>query len=197
MSLLDFNSIPGFREAVNEETQNRELAFFSSPLPVAGVSVRHYSARHHLLLIGCDNHFLTGGIIRSEDIAMFLWFVSPEYVAGNQKLRSRFIRRNVRGLPYAETKRAIETYLSLQDWPASTPGGKKHRDHVASVAFIVDRLALEYGWSDEMILEMPLARVFQYLRIMTMRADPKALMFSPSDRLISKHLQARMSPSAN
>ena len=191
MSLLDFSQVPGYAEAANREQVNRDMAFMPAPLPVCGVAVRHMNARHHIMLCGCRNRFITGGSIRPEDVAMWLWFLSPGYTT-EAGFREAFIAEKVRPLDFAEVSRAIIEYREqvYQDWPASD--GLARKLYVAPVATMVDLLAHEYGWSDESILEMPLARIFQYVRRINMRRDPGAVMFNPSDRLMSEYLMARM-----
>jgi hypothetical protein len=56
---------------------------------------------------------------------------------------------------------------------------------------MIDLLASEYGWQDEHILSLPLARLFQYLRRIEKRRDPKAMQFNRSERLISEWMQKR------
>ncbi len=193
MSLLDFTQIPGFAEAANEEQANRELAFQPMPPPISGVVVRHMNARHHILLSGCRNRFVCGGRPRPEDVAMFLWFLSPEY-STEPGMREAFVAETVRALDWESVVLDCYRYLArvYQDWPAHENSGPQ-KMYMAPVVWIVDLLASEYGWTDEAILEMPLARIWQYVRRITLRKSPKAPMFNPSDRLVGELLRAQMS----
>jgi hypothetical protein len=192
MSLLNFSDIPGLAEAVNAEQVNRELAFLPMPPPICGVPVRHMNARHHIILMGCGNRCLAGGRVLPEDVAFFLWVLSPQYTT-QPGFREAFIAESVRPLDFPSVVLDISTYLDrvFQDWPAPPTDGAQRKQYTAPVASIVDILATEYGWSDEAILEMPLARIFQYLRRITMRHNPRALMFNPSERVLSRYMQQR------
>jgi len=192
MSLLDYENIPGFKEAVNAEQVNREMAFFAAPMPILGVPIRHLNARQHMLLAGCGNRFICGGLPRPVDVAGFLWFLSPEYVPDNAK-REEFIAKRVKRLDFKAAVIAIWNYREgvFQDWHSE---GGESKQFTAPVAAIVDILAHEYGWTDEAILEMPLARIFQYLRRIQLRHNPKAMLFNRSERLIGEYLRNRMAP---
>jgi hypothetical protein len=187
MSLLD---IPEYRAAVNAETVARELAFMPGPLPICGVPIRHMNARHHILLAWCGNAFVTGARPQSEDVAFFLWALSPDYTT-EPGFREAFIAEKVRGLDFVQAVVAIYRYLDgvWLDWPAGDRGERKH--YTAPVASLVDLLATEYGWRDEDILEMPLHRIFQYLRRIAQRRNPKTPQFNASDRVLSAHLMGR------
>lgn len=189
MSLL--TDIPGYAEAVNAEQANRELAFLPTPPPICGVPVRHLNARHHILLAGCGNRFVCGGGRPSEADALFLlWVISPEYSMDRSK-RDAWMAGRLKEWDFYQVASEIFKYLERvwQDWPRAD--GVQRKGYTASVAGLVDVLASEYGWSDEAILELPLARVFQYVRRIIMRHNPKAIMFNQSDRLLTDHLLAR------
>jgi len=197
MSLLHYDEIPGYREAVNREASNRELAFLPFPLPICGIQIRHLNARHHTLLVGCGNRFVVGGLARREDVAMFLWFLSPEYAPGTAA-RDAWLKRALHKLDFNQATDEIREYLEavLQDWPASGGGGGG-KSYFAPIASLVDLLASQYGWSDEAILEMPLRRVFQYCRAIEARLNPKAVQFNRSDKLVGEWLKRRMATQQN
>lgn len=186
MSPLDFNSIPGYAEAVNTEQVNRDLAFLRDPLPICNIAVGHMTARRFLILSGCKNRFIVGGQLRPEDVAMFLWFVSPRYSTTPGE-REAFISEYIRPLVFVDACREIIAYLgrAFQDSNPSAGGGK---EFTSAVAGIVDLLASEYGWNDEAILDMPLARVFQYIRRIQMRRNPEAPMINRSEKYIAEWL---------
>lgn len=188
MSLLD--EIPGYAEAVNSEQVARELAFLPAPLPICGVPIRHMNARHFILLRGCRNRFLTGGRPQPGDLVGFLWFLSPEYRI-EPGYREAFAVERVNMLNEMDLARAIYDYLRAvwQDAPAG--GGETGKQYTAPVAWLVDVLAHEYGWAEEAVLEMPLSRAFQYLRVIEMRSNPRKPQFNASDRLVSEHLLKR------
>jgi hypothetical protein len=191
MSLLDYTEIPGYTEAVNAEQSNRDVAFLATTPPICGVSIVHMGLRHWIQLIGCRNRFIRGERPEPGDVAMFLWFLSPVYSC-DPASRARFIAEQVRPLDFITVTREIYAYLNrvFQDIPQGD-NASLEKSYTAPVASIVDLLASEYCWTDEHILTLPLARVFQYLRRIEKRRDPKVMQFNRSERLISKWMQKR------
>lgn len=187
MSLLDYNAIPGYAEAVKVEQANRDLAYLKDCPPICGIPVRHMNARHWILLAGCGNKFITGGRPLVEDVTGFFWFLSPKYSV-NTSDRDIFIAALVHHIVLMDAPAAIYAYLdrTFQDCPQGAGEGGKY--YTAPVASTVDLLAREYGWTDEHILEMPLARLFQQLRRIEMRYDRKKPQFNRSEKLVSEWL---------
>lgn len=197
MSLLNYAEIPGYAEAVREEQHNRDIAFLVSPAPICGVPIVHLSLRHWSMLIGCKNRFIHGDRPEAGDVAMFLWFLSPDYVAGDNAARDKFVSERVRPLEFGAVVREVYAYLArvFQDIPNSnSKGGGDSKSYTAPVASMVDLLAHEYGWTDETILTLPLARLFQYMRRIEKRNDPKAMQFNRSEQFVSRWLQERTAP---
>jgi hypothetical protein len=191
MSLLDYTEIPGYTEAVNTEQSNRDVAFLATTPPICGVLIVHLSLRHWIQLIGCRNRFIRGERPEPSDVAMFLWFLSPSYSC-DPAARARFVTEQVRPLNFMDVTREIYAYLNrvFQDIPQGD-GDTTAKSYTAPVASMIDLLASEYGWQDEHILSLPLARLFQYLRRIEKRRDPKAMQFNRSERLISEWMQKR------
>ena len=196
MSLLNFSDIPGYAEAVKEEQHNRDIAFLVSPPPICGVPIVHMSLRHWSMLIGCRNRFIHGERPEAGDVAMFLWFLSPDYAAGDNAAREKFVAERVRPLDFGAAVKEIFGYLArvFQDIPSSNGKAGDSKSYTAPVASMVDLLAHEYGWTDETILTLPLSRLFQYLRRIEKRNDPKAMQFNRSEQFVSRWLQERTAP---
>ena len=66
---------------------------------------------------------------------------------------------------------------------------------------LVDLLASEYGWSEEQILALPIARAIQYSRAIERRralaAGQKPIQFNPSDNVVQRHLDTLNTPATN
>jgi len=92
--------------------------------------------------------------------------------------------------------REIFAYLArvFQDIPNSNGKGADSKSYTAPIASMIDLLAHEYGWTDETILRLPLARLFQYMRRIEKRNDPKAMQFNRSEQFVSRWLQERTAP---
>lgn len=187
MSLFD--QVPGYRAAVDRERTNRDLAFCGLPVPLCGVAAVQMSPRIYLRLLHCDNAFVVGREPTSEDVAIFLWFVSPDYSL-NQKARDKWIKRHVRKLPYRSSVIEINAYLNRTFMDAAE-GRSSDKSYVSSLSNIVDLIASEYGGPSSWILEEPLACIFQYVRSIRARRDPKSPQFNPSEKLVSKWLRDR------
>lgn len=188
MSLLA--QIPGYAEAVNAELVNRELAFMPAPMPICGLPIRHLNPRHQMILVRCRNAFVCGGLVQPKDVAFFLWALSPEYVMNDTEKRDAYIRERVARLNFRKVSKEILAYMQqvMQDMPQGE--GVDQKLYTAPVASLVDLLALEYGWSDEAILEMPLARIFQYARRIQARHQPRVPLFNRSDGVIAQWQRA-------
>ncbi len=192
MSLIDLDAIPGYREACEKERENRNLAVLALTVPLCGVSAHQLMPRHVCLLTYCQNAFLGGGAPpQPEDIAFFLWAVSPDYCLDVKK-RDRFIKAKVANLPYARSCREIFDYLdrAFQDSPGRSGSGGTQ--YVAPVVFLIDLFASQYGWTDEKTMTTPLAALFQYMKAMRMRTNPRAPIFNPSDVIKSRFLVGRI-----
>jgi len=194
MATLPFAEVPGYADALNHETQNRELAFLPTPPPILGIPIRHMSARHHILLTGCRNLFIVGGFPSYIDAAQLLWFLSPDYCTA-PGARELFVATHVAKKDLNELLSACSLYVSIV-WQDAPSGGREtwEKKYVADMASLVDILAREFHWTDEHILELPLARVFQYLRLIRKRSDKNALMFNPSDKVLGDHLSRLNNP---
>lgn len=192
MNLFDPNTIPGYREACEHEQANRELAFLDLPIPLCGVIVRQFSLKHLILLGNVGNGFITPcGLPQPEDIAQFLWVVNKDYSL-DAEARTKFVE-GLKEKKYGACLAEINEYLALafQDAPQGERGGKQY---TAGCASLVDIMAHEYSWPDEAIMEKPIARLFQYLRLIQKRNNPKALLFNRSDSIITKALMAEPPP---
>lgn len=193
MSLLD---IPEYAAAVNAETVARELAYMPRPVPICGVSIVHLSARRFMVLAGCGNRFLVGGTLRAIDVAFWLWAMSPDY-STEPRAREQYVKRTVgpRLKTYVlqlETAQAIRAYMAgaLQDRPAG--GGSDDKLYTAGVTGLVDLFGSEYGWTLEQVMEAPLAVLFQQIKRIERRNNPRAVQFNPSDRVLAQVVRERL-----
>ena len=190
MDVLD--QIPGYREAIERENAARDLAFASGTQTVSGVETLGISLRKCILLEGGGNAFLCGGVATQADVAQFLWVVSTSYDPGNDQARSAFLRR-VGSLKYTQAVDDIRGFLddAFQD----APSGRRIEGFVpqitSSAASYIDKVASEYGWTEDTILDMHLGRLFQYIRCILKRHQPDRTFFNASDRVRGQWLEER------
>lgn len=188
MGLLNLDSIPEYAEACAEERASRDLALLGDPMPLCGVLVNQLCPKHTIRLGYCRNGFVTPGkTIGPEDVAMFLWFVSTGY-SFDQKARDKFVK-GIRRLNFDEAVKDIDEYLesSFMDSPGGSGSGG--RLYVAPLAIYVDLFGHEYGWSCETTMNTPWGTIFQLVKRIRLRYNPKALQFNPrSDGAVSRWL---------
>lgn len=175
---------PAIRAAIAEETRIRSEAFLvEAPPLLCGIELAPLTVRRWDRLRVAQSPFAFGGPIGAADIAVFAWAMHPHYAPGAWFRRWCLVRR-LRRLDFAAAAAAAEAIVAeaLLDRPAVASGAQGScRFHWAS--FIVDRLAAAYGWSETEILDLPLARAFQYVALVRLRTDPDAVCFNPlSDR---------------
>lgn len=185
---MELDKIPGYPEAMAaaqaEEEELRDLAFIPVDLDICGVPVRQLTARHLLLCIYVRSpFFFSRDDLGPEHVAQFLWIVSPQFDPLDGLARSAFIKNIATSVQFAEAVPAIDDYLdqALMDRPPS--GAARGASITSFIASLVDEFASEYGWTIDEILDRPLAALYQLLRRMERRRDPKAVTFNRlSDR---------------
>ena len=196
MSLTDAAGIPGYAEAVEREQACRDLAFVGYDVPLCGRPARQFTIRHWLLLLHCDNAFVTGAVIEPADVAMFLWFVSPQFSLDAAE-RAKFIKEVSTRVEFAASIVEIRAYLDGAFIDAPPHGGAPAKPYYSSATSLIAMIAGEYGWDDEAIMDKPLARIFQYAKEIIHRSNPRLPQFNPSDVFISRWLANRNTQTAS
>lgn len=181
--------IPGLREAVECERRVRVTSFLDLPRKLCGVPVRQMTLMDLVRLDAIQSPFVCGGTVSVDDIANFLWLLSPEFSA-NRLAHRWFYLRNLRRLDYESTVKAISGFIddAMQD---VTPAGLASKAYCSFAAHIVGLLASQYGWSESDILNLPLKRSLQYRNEILLRNDRNAVLFNPSDRLTGRYLNSQ------
>jgi hypothetical protein len=175
MQLTD--QIPGLSAAIEHEQLVRNAAFLSLSESLCGFDVNPLTLRHVLTLESIGSPFVTGGRPLPHDLAAFLLIIKP----ATGWARWQMLRR-LSQLPAASVTSAIAEFIgeAFQDSPGGT--GVESISYYSFGARIVDELARSYGWREAEILDMPLKRVFQYLKVIAHR-NGNAPLFNPSDKV--------------
>ncbi len=193
---------PGLAEATARENLLRDLAYAGLPELVCGIELCPLTARHVLRLSLTQSPFFAPppdretllrwlGLecITEVDVARFLWACSPRYRPGARVARWRFLR-SVRRFPLGPACEEIFAFVeeSFADKPGGTPAnGPSYWSWLASYVFAIARAT---GWTEAAILDLPLKRGWQYLKLARLENDPKAIFFNPySDRAKSDWLR--------
>jgi hypothetical protein len=163
-----------YRKAVYRESAIREVAFLPMDLDICGIKVKQFTPKHYIFLDFLGSPFVGGkGEIDAGRIAEFLWIVSAEYEDEAPEKKEEFIKRlaNVD----AETALSeISNYVkdAFSDLTASS-GDKAEAEtqtpYYAWICSYIDMLGAEYGYRDDYVLNMPLARIFQLARVIEVR----------------------------
>lgn len=185
------SEIPGYTRACERadrlQTYWRNFAFLGLPetLFIAGghsVEVRQLTLRMFVQLSAVRSPFFVGGRIGPEHVAQVLWRISPEYDTRtvNTNARIEFVTK-IAGFPFKGAVRAVDRYLARQliDKPPVAVQRNDTKPDTSFAASMIHVLASNYGWSDELILDQPITRIFQYLRRIRRQNDPELSHFNP------------------
>jgi hypothetical protein len=185
------DEIPGLQTALDRERDLRDAAFLDLPAQICGVPVRRLTLRDLLTLCSMGVPAMHGRIADPAQAAQTLWFLSVDFDPSDRAARDAFIAR-VAGLPYLGLLVGIDTYLDemLCDLPAASGSGAARVPTVSMIASVIDDIASEYGWDDEDILDKPVPRLAQYLRLIQRRHNPRAPLINRfSDRVRGDYLR--------
>ena len=174
------------------EQNLRSAAFLPFNEKICGIEAVPLTLRILGRLRASRSPFLVGGWIRPGHIAAFLWAVSPGYAlkasAKKNKARQELIERAT-VLPKARAIRAVRKYLFLA-WMDRPPVRRNAKGDLSAVSFeaaMIHHIATTYHWDDEQILDKPLKRLYQYLTMIRLDVNPKAVTFNPIvDRLVRR-----------
>lgn len=178
------DQIPGLKQAIERETASRNQSFLGLQETLCGVSVNPMTLRTLLLLNESGNVFVVGGLPTPADVGAFIVANSGKKGFGRWKLL-----RRIGKIQYEKAIEQIKAFMdeTFQDAPASS-GGKPTTSYFSSAAAIVDVMACEYGWAERDILDAPLKRLFQYIKAISKRNNPQAILFNPSDKIKGRYL---------
>ena len=178
---IDYNAAVG--EALAREKNARDASWADVRPCIGGREFLPLTIRHYLALDAVDSPFIRGGGMPTpEQLCQFLWVIAPEFSTDSGAMLN--FAKAIGGLPFEATvKECFElvevTFMDSPQGDGSTSGPS----FVSWVASIVDALGSEYGWMPRDIIDMPLRQVFQLLRAIRRRHDPKAMLFNTmSDR---------------
>jgi hypothetical protein len=193
---ISFNEIPGFRVALKRENDVRDAAFLDLTTDICGIPIRQMTARDLVILDGLDNPLVCGGLPTPEQLKQFLWLLSPGY-RDRATIRRWLFNSRVNALGYLRPYRRCLEYV--RDTFQDSPGGSavQQRQYAGWCAHMVNAIAINYGWSEELIVGtektpgIPLKRLFQYLKCIRRYHDPQCPMHNPSDKLIGQYIRSK------
>jgi hypothetical protein len=171
------DQIPGLAEAIEKEQHVRDTSFLELPESVCGFDVKPLTLRHVLTLGAVGSPFMRGGHPMPHDIGAFLIVV-----ADWKGFKRWCCLRKLGRVAFRDAVESVDSFVkeSFQDAPAS--GAAESVSYYSFAASIVDVFGREYGWSEAETLDVPLKRLFQYLKAIA-RRNGETVFFNPSDRV--------------
>lgn len=179
------------QEALAREKSARDAAWMAVPARICGLECVQMTMRHYLMLDAVDSPFVRGGLPTPEQLAQFLWIVSPSFTPDEGEALK--FAKEIGKLPFTQAVKESLDYVetTFLDAPQGSGKGDEGPSFYSWVTSLIDALASEYGWHPFEVLEMPLRQVFQLLRAMKKRHDPKCGMInSLSDRAKLDYLES-------
>lgn len=169
-------------EALAREKNSRDAAWADVRPRIGGREFLPLTVRHYLALDSVDSPFIRGGTLPTpEQLCQFLWVIAPEFSPDAGAMLN--FAKAIGGLPFDATVKECFELVGTTFMDAPQGGNRNEASFVSWVASIVDAMGSEYGWRPFEVMDLPLRQVFQLLRSIRRRHDPKATMFNPlSDR---------------
>ncbi len=203
MVTLETVEIPGYRDAVRREERVRDSAFLNGKELLCGVVVRPLCLRTLILLEQSHNGFFVRYTFDDEreklaHALQAIYMSRPEYTPPDAPRVSfyrsfmdglaeqLFIRRLVKSMPPAEIVFNVAEWINEAFMDAPSGGGNdavRTPGHASYPVYIFDRFAeagFQFGYDE--VMEMPLKRLWQYLRIANRRLAGVTLT-NPSDQI--------------
>lgn len=173
-----FHFIEGYADAERRQEQLRDAAYLNLPLSLCGLPCAPLTPLRFAVLIHSRSPFVCGGFPLPENVAQFLWVMSPGFSYTDTAARDSFVESIAAGVDYESAVKEITGFIEgeLLDAP---PSDKSHGDSFYSwLASLVDAFGHEYGWTREHILDEPMAVLFQQLKIIAVRNGDKGPQFN-------------------
>lgn len=191
-----FAHIPEYVEACQKQDRLRDFAFLELEAVLCGHVVKPMTARHLALLTHCGNGFVTGGDVLPEHIPQFIYVLQGGSLADEKAMRRFAVDFGWRNFKTCCDE--IEAFVNATFLDSPEGGGKRGETFNSWLASLVDVLAREYGWQQREVLDLPIACVFQYLRVIRMRSSDKEPMVNKlSDEARAKGIARMMAEAKN
>jgi hypothetical protein len=194
MPLFDpSESIPGYRDAVEQEQFLWDAAFLGLPEKICGFEVKPLTARHLLWLYTIRSPFVTGQRMTDLDVhlhaAAFMRLVAPDFSPKHRWRRRLFFWRYRHSFARQRVDVAVTAIRDyLGEAFAESPGGKGGEAYYSVAASVIHFICGNYsGVSFEATLDLPLKIVFQLMKCK--RRETGAIMFKSTDALKSRWLE--------
>jgi hypothetical protein len=205
------NYVPAWREAKQDEEARRAEAFLDVGRPVAGIPLRPLTPQDVLVLDGFGSPFVRGQTVDAtpEHIIAVLWLLRARVPSGllgrlfgwrlhRATLLRRWRSEEQRLRDHAELNLWFEAAFADNDCPreasTSTPRQSAQPIGVHFLAGLLGGVCADLGAIDPAtgrpLIESPLARLFQYQKILRVRREGERFVdFSGADRIKAQALR--------
>lgn len=214
----DFINSAEYRDAVRKENEARDFAFVDLPENVCGVRLRQLTALDLLKLSLVRSPFIASDFISGKlkaidsipvfasevfmadkiliprhHVTAFLWMQSLEF-SPLRGLRARWRHfwhtYKCGALKYGEACEAIQKYMdsAMMDRRASGDS-KESTSYTSWLASTVAFVSNKFHWSEHDLLNMPVARLFQYERAIILNMGGSSSLSNRSNQLRKEFLQ--------
>jgi hypothetical protein len=178
---------PRLAEAAKEERDTRSEAWLDVPLSICGVSIRPLTLRRYSILTAAGNAFVCGTAPSAADIGQFLWVLSDRFTFDTHD-RDRFLK-SIASVTVGAALVEIYAHLEAVFFDAPTGGKSDGKPYNGAIeASIIHRLAKEYGWGAQQVLDLPMAQIFQLFRAQE-RDHGKTLASPLQDKLKAQYME--------
>lgn len=205
--------LAGYGEVLQRERQIRADAFATAaevrlnPQRIGGIAVKPLTLGLLIFLERARAAYVSSwrfdsGLELAVESSRFVWLVSRlcEEPRGRWHIATLFVRRWLVSRHLAkrvDVVDGIKEYLDAGFYDAPKGGGSKSsgeapRSFCHYVALIVDTLvAAGYSFTEDQIMDLPLARLWQYYNLACHRLDPKKPRSNPSDNYAVQMIEER------
>lgn len=179
--IAEFNE--KYKIALENEQLQRDISFIFDHEYIGNTKVYSLTPKLLSLLSIVKNNIICGGEITNETILSFLWTIK---VKDTNEKQSEFVESVIVQENINEVLQDINDYF--KNTFSDQLSGKENVTipYWSNLAAIIDLFAREYGWSENIIINTPYKRLFQYIRIIVKRNNPEKILFNSSDTVKSE-----------
>lgn len=191
--------VPGLGEAREREARER-LAAYLDPLwemESCGLRVVQLTPRMYLELLASP---LTAAALSGKPnfpgIAALLWRLQKDFRAGDEEQRNAIFHK-VAHAKIKALRADLKDYITttFADQPAAPDGAQGNPAPWSWVASLVDLFAAEYAWTRATVLDSPFRCLYQEIRCIVRRRNPKAVFINRhSDAVIQRFINGDTQP---
>lgn len=164
-------------EAYSTEERDRELMYASGEYHVAGVELPAMNGRSYNLLCAIGSPYVLGGNPTYEDACKLIWTIWHAQARKPWWIRIRSIRKQREWLLKRVDKSLlwedVAGYVDAMFLDAPRGSGGSYDSMASAIAYVVHSLIINYQWTEEYILEKPLPRIYQYMKLIRRYHDPE------------------------